>query len=66
MSVTTANRTEKMGQMERYTNGHTNGHTIGDTHDEQAIVTEIPQEPVTIKRKPWIPPKDSKLLNPGA
>ena len=61
MSVTTANMTEKMG----HANGHMNGHANGDTQDEHLIVRSIRQEPVTMKRKPWVPPKDSKLLNPG-
>ena len=53
--------TEKTGTVERYTNGDTNG----DTQDEHAIIDSIYEEPVTLKRRAWVPPKDSKLLNPG-
>ncbi|KAL5120837.1 hypothetical protein ACEQ8H_001318 [Pleosporales sp. CAS-2024a] len=49
----TANRSDKA-----------NGHGNGDAH-EYIIPTSIPQEPVSVHRQPWIPPKDSKLIHPG-
>jgi hypothetical protein len=61
MPVSTANMTEKMGHSERLTNGDTNG----DHKSEYVIPRSIPQEPVSILRKPWIAPKGSKLLHPG-
>jgi hypothetical protein len=61
MSVSTANKTEKMGHNERYTNGDTNGDTIPD----HVIVQGIRYEPVTEQRKPYISSKGSKLLHPG-
>jgi peroxygenase len=59
MPAPTANTTEK--KMGHYTNGDTNG---DDTFD-QLIPRSIPQEPVSMARKPYIPPKNSKLLHPG-
>lgn len=59
MPVATANITEKMG----HANG--NGTTNGDNMSDSVIPTSIPEEPVTIKRRPYVPPKGSKLLNPG-
>jgi hypothetical protein len=61
MSVSTANKTEKMGHAERNTNGDTNGDTIPD----YVIVQGIRYEPVTEQRKPYISSKGSKLLHPG-
>lgn len=43
---------------------HVNGYSNGDD-TEYIIPTSIPQEPVSIQRTPWIPPKDSKLIHPG-
>jgi hypothetical protein len=57
MPMSTADMTEKKGI--------TNGETNGDTNGEYVIPCWIPQEPVSMARKPWIPPKDSKLLHPG-
>jgi peroxygenase len=56
---------EKTWHAEPYTNGHTNALTNGDTMDGYIIPRSIPQEPVSELRKPYIPPKGSKLLNPG-
>jgi peroxygenase len=51
---------KKMG----YVNGETNGETNGEK-TEYVIPRSIPNEPVSVQRQPWIPPKDSKLEHPG-
>jgi hypothetical protein len=64
MPGTTANMSERKQKKMGYVNGETNGETNG--HKEGYVIPRsIPQEPVTVNRQPWIPPKDSKLEHPG-
>lgn len=64
MPGTTANMSERKQKKMCYVNGETNGDTNGDM-SEYVIPRSIPQEPVSVQRQPWIPPKDSKLEYPG-